>query len=205
MTYDDFRAEMANYRLAIINKAVMEKEANNSFQYLRDLFDRFDENEWGMAERVLVQWLQSDDSSLRRDALYLVDGCRVVSALSAVKELAERLSKMSFPKGRFEEVLRTDELRKADEVREKLEFVELYERSDSKVRHKLDQELIERLHSNDYWVRSRALVLIHFYKIASAIRSLQELQARLGAQIDPMAQSQLRKVRSVLAEMTAES
>jgi hypothetical protein len=69
----------------------------------------------------------------------------------------------------------------------------------------LDQELIERLHSNDYWVRSRALVLIHFYKIASAIRSLQELQARLGAQIDPMAQSQLRKVRSVLAEMTAES
>lgn len=102
MTYNEFRNEMEAYRAAVSKEAIMMKESNRALRDLNDLYSRFDEKERIMADQVLIEWLQSDDEGIRFDALSVIQDFKISSAIPALEELSQRLSKMNLPLAPYE-------------------------------------------------------------------------------------------------------
>lgn len=97
MTLEEFRKEMLAYRQAADRDAIALKESNLAWDWLRDLYRRFDAQERELANQVLEEWVLSDDENLRCDALILIGDFKVTSAVPALRELAERLGKSRAP------------------------------------------------------------------------------------------------------------
>lgn len=102
MTYDEFRSEMETYRAAVSKEAVMMKESNRALRDLNGLYSRFDEEERIMADRVLTEWVQSENECLRFDAESVIRDFKIASTIPALEKLVERLSKASFPGAPYE-------------------------------------------------------------------------------------------------------
>ena len=102
MTYDEFRIEMEAYRAAVSKEAVMMKESNRTLRDLNGLYSRFDVEERSMADRVLTEWVQSEDEGLRFDAESIIRDFKITSTIPALEELVGRLSKASFPGAPYE-------------------------------------------------------------------------------------------------------
>jgi hypothetical protein len=60
------------------------------------------DGEKSTVDRVISEWLASDDASLRFDALLLVDDHRIASAIPALRRLADRLEGSSKPSAPYE-------------------------------------------------------------------------------------------------------
>jgi hypothetical protein len=72
MSLDEFRKKMWEYRQAADRDASALKESNLAWDWLRDLYRRFDSDERRLADQVLEEWVLSEDENLRYDALILI-------------------------------------------------------------------------------------------------------------------------------------
>lgn len=92
MTYEEFRQGMNGYRQGLIEEAMMAKEMNLVWMNLENLYHRYDEDERKLADRVICEWLQSDDSSVRGDAEYLINRCHIRTAKDGLEKLVNHLT-----------------------------------------------------------------------------------------------------------------
>lgn len=97
MTLDEFRKEMWAYREATDKDANALKESNLAWEWLHDLYRRFDAGERALADQVLREWVLSDDENVRYDALVLIGDFRIMSAMPALRELVTRLTRNKAP------------------------------------------------------------------------------------------------------------
>jgi hypothetical protein len=102
MNIDQFRREMWAYRQEADRDADALKESNRAWEWLRDLYRKFDADERVLANQVLVEWALSDDENVRYDALVLIGDFRIVSALPTLRELAARLRLSGAPSAPYE-------------------------------------------------------------------------------------------------------
>jgi hypothetical protein len=102
MTLDEFRNRMWAYRQAVERESNNQRSPNLAWDKLRDLYRRLDSAERGVADRVLCEWVLSDDENLRYDALVLISDFEVKSALPALSELASRLKASTSPGAPYE-------------------------------------------------------------------------------------------------------
>lgn len=114
MTLDEFRKEMWAYREAADKEANALKESNLAWHWLHDLYRKFDTEERKLADQVLREWALSDDENVRYDALVLIGDFGIRSAMSALRELATRLTRSQTPGA-------PHELRKVDLILKELE------------------------------------------------------------------------------------
>ena len=102
MNIDEFRKEMWAYRHAADKEANALKESNIAWEWLRNLYRKFDSEERKLADLVLIEWLLSDEENVRYDALVLIGEFKIMDAQSAVQELAARLSRSKAPGAPYE-------------------------------------------------------------------------------------------------------
>jgi hypothetical protein len=92
MTLDEFRKEMWAYRQAADRDANALKESNLAWEWLRSLYREFDADERELADKVLGEWVLSDDENVRYDALVLIGDFKIIGAIPALQRLAARLA-----------------------------------------------------------------------------------------------------------------
>lgn len=102
MNYEEFRNEMESYRRDADADASTRKDSQLVLDRLHSLYLRFDASEQSMANRVLAEWVLSDDEGIRFDALALIDEFKIRQAVPALHELAQRLEKSKFPSAPYE-------------------------------------------------------------------------------------------------------
>jgi len=102
MTLDEFRREMWAYRQAADKDANALKESNLAWEWLRDLYRKFDAEERKLADQVLEEWVLSDDENVRYDALVLIGDFRIMRAIPVLRELAARLRHSNAPGAPYE-------------------------------------------------------------------------------------------------------
>ncbi len=113
MNIDEFRKEMWAYRQSADRDANALKESNLAWEWLRNLYRKFDSDERKLADQVLIEWVLSDDENVRYDALVVIDEFKIADALFAVQELATRLRLSNAPSAPYE-------LKKVDSLLQKL-------------------------------------------------------------------------------------
>lgn len=97
MNLAEFRDQMRTRRDDADKRAVDAKESNLAWEWLCDMYRKFDAQEREMANQVLVEWLSSADDNLRYDALVLIDEYHIHTALPALETLSLRLSMSKSP------------------------------------------------------------------------------------------------------------
>jgi hypothetical protein len=102
MTLDEFRREMWAYREAADKDASALKESNLAWQWLRDLYRKFDAEERKLADQVLEEWVLSDDENVRYDALVLIGDFKIFRATLALRKLSARLRHSKAPGAPYE-------------------------------------------------------------------------------------------------------
>jgi hypothetical protein len=112
MNLDEFRKEMEAYRRSADEEARWLKNSQLTLERLRQLYQRFDANERAMANQVIAEWALSDKADVRYDGLALITDFKITTAASALRCLADRLSKSSVPgaadeRDRVDRILRT--------------------------------------------------------------------------------------------------
>lgn len=78
------------------------KDPYERLRQLRLLYKKFDDSERSMADRVLCEWVLSEDGRIRYDAMVMVRELGLRSATDALRKLANRLSASSAIGSRFE-------------------------------------------------------------------------------------------------------
>ena len=109
MTFEEFRREMNEYRKSADERAKELKGPQIASEKLRSLYRSFDAQERIMADRVVIEWVLSDEEGIRFDALALVEDFRIRAAIPALRELASRLGNQRTPGAPFERA-RTDRI-----------------------------------------------------------------------------------------------
>ena len=102
MNLDEFRREMETYRRGADEEAARRKESFLVEKQLLQLYGRFDEYERLMAHQVFAEWALSQDEATRFDALVMIRRFKIVTALPALRQLAERLRGERSPGAPFE-------------------------------------------------------------------------------------------------------
>jgi hypothetical protein len=97
MNLDEFRKEMEAYRRSADEEARWLKNSQLALERLRQLYQRFDANERAMANQVIAEWALSDKADVRYDGLALITDFKITTAASALRCLANRLSKSGVP------------------------------------------------------------------------------------------------------------
>jgi hypothetical protein len=107
MAYEEFRQEMNDFLSSAYDRPQSMREGTYALISVEKLYARFDEGERRMADRVLIEWLLSDQERLSSIAFYVVRHYKVSSATSALRELASRLASINTPmaRDRLKEVL----------------------------------------------------------------------------------------------------
>jgi len=94
-TFDVFRHRLNDYRNSLVRRAKLEKEMMIVPVELEKHYLALDDAERLLADKVICEWLRSDDPGTRWDAEYLIKKFRIVSAADALRELDLRLQKTS--------------------------------------------------------------------------------------------------------------
>jgi hypothetical protein len=102
MTFEEFRAEMNEYRKSAEERAKEFKDPQIVSEKLNSLYRGFDAQERMMADKVVIEWVLSDEEAIRFDALALVKDFRIRAAIPALQELASRLANQRTPGAPFE-------------------------------------------------------------------------------------------------------
>lgn len=97
MTLDEFRLQMRSYRKAADAEAASLKDSYLALDRLHALYEKFDAQERAIADKVLAEWVLSEDENLRFDALALVDDFGVKEAIPALQDLAGLLASRREP------------------------------------------------------------------------------------------------------------
>jgi hypothetical protein len=112
MDLDEFRFNLEGFRASAERDAAALKDSQQVLLDLRNLYQTFDANERSLADRVIAEWLASDDESLRFDALSLVADFALANTTGALNELAGRLRESTLPGAPFE-LLKVERLLRA--------------------------------------------------------------------------------------------
>lgn len=102
MKLDEFRREMEEYRRDVDEEARSLKDSYLALERLQTLYRKFDADQREMADRVLAEWVVSGDEKVRFDALALIDEFRIASGITALRELADRLTTSGAPGAPYE-------------------------------------------------------------------------------------------------------
>lgn len=102
MTLEDFRREMASYRLAADRHGALFKDTCVMIEKLRALYKRLASADKHLANQVFAEWALSDDDSIRFDALALINDLEIRAAVPALLDLARRLTSSNKPSAPFE-------------------------------------------------------------------------------------------------------
>lgn len=102
MTLDEFRQELASYRLSADDEARSFKDSYIALDRLYSLYRKFDDVERRMADQVFSEWALSENEGLRFDALALIGHFRIKASVASLGELAARLSSSTKPGAPFE-------------------------------------------------------------------------------------------------------
>lgn len=102
MTIEDFRREMASYRLAADHQGALSKDPYVTLEKLRALYKQLDSADKQMADQVFAEWALSENESIRFDALALIHDLEIRAAVPALLNLATRLTSSSAPSAPYE-------------------------------------------------------------------------------------------------------
>jgi hypothetical protein len=89
--FDEFRDRMNDYRGRLVRNATLAKEMNLVVIELEKQYSRLQADDRIFANRVICEWLQSEDSGARWDARVLIKKFKIRSAMHRLKELETRL------------------------------------------------------------------------------------------------------------------
>jgi hypothetical protein len=90
MTYDEFRDRLEAWWFENDSRAVARKDSQGALAELVALYDDFDSQDRSLADRVLIEWLNSSNERKLYDALAMIDHFRVQSAAGALRVLAHK-------------------------------------------------------------------------------------------------------------------
>jgi len=102
MTINELRQEMQSYWLSVDAEAKLTKDSTLAITRLHDFYMRLDENDRQMADEIISEWVLSENSTVRFDALALVDDFKIIKSLSYLRILSERLALSSKPEDIYE-------------------------------------------------------------------------------------------------------
>jgi len=86
-------------RDALDKRAIQAKDSMQAIFELNDAYGRLDETERSEVNKVLVEWLLSDDAGLRYDAEFIVEKHSLRKAVPALRTLQDRLENESSEPG----------------------------------------------------------------------------------------------------------
>jgi len=102
MTLDEMRSALADYRASADAQGAAFKDSHLALFELKKLYVRLDEPERTLANRVIAEWLLSEDEGLRFDALTLAEEFLILTTSEALQELANRLRVATTPGAPYE-------------------------------------------------------------------------------------------------------
>jgi hypothetical protein len=102
MDIEAWRSEMVAYRQNAEYEAKALKDTYLVVDRFRSLYEKLDELERRMADRVLSEWVMSEDEGVRFDAVLLIGEFTIQSALPALHALALRLPLSTAPGAPYE-------------------------------------------------------------------------------------------------------
>jgi hypothetical protein len=97
MTLHEFRDEMNAYWRSVSEEADALKDPYVALDRLRALYGKFDPDERRMADQVIAEWTAGGAEGRRWDALALIETLGIVSAVPALRALANRLAQAAEP------------------------------------------------------------------------------------------------------------
>lgn len=99
---DIFRAELESWWADTYARATRYKDPHAAQTELVDLYEKFSPEVQPLADRVLSEWVTSDDVAKRFNALVLIDQFRIRSAVDQLRVLESTLAVQEGPEARFE-------------------------------------------------------------------------------------------------------
>ena len=102
MDFAEFRRGMDAWYRDVAREATSLKDPYYRLERLRFLYRQFDSDERRMADRVLSEWVLSEDEGTRFDALHFIEELKIVTAVPAMNELLSQLASSKHPGAPFE-------------------------------------------------------------------------------------------------------
>jgi hypothetical protein len=102
MKLDEFRRQMAWYRVAVDEEARSLKDSYVALDRLHRLYQKFDDQEKAMADHVISEWVLSEDENVRFDALALINDFKIATTKTALQKLANHLALSNAPGAPYE-------------------------------------------------------------------------------------------------------
>jgi len=102
MTLDDFRSRMNSFWASANREADELKDPIRALERLSGLYRTLDVTEREFADRVLAEWVLSDEEAKRFDAVAMIREFEVASAAPELRELIGRLARSDDPGAPFE-------------------------------------------------------------------------------------------------------
>jgi hypothetical protein len=93
---------MDRYRQAVHDEADQFKYPHLALERLCALYQSFDSEERRLADQTIADWVLSDESNVRFDALALIREFHIGSAITALEKLARRLPSVRTPGAPYE-------------------------------------------------------------------------------------------------------
>lgn len=102
MNLDEFRSRMLYFRHIADEEGNAYKNSQIALDKLCSIYVGFNDDERRMAQRVILEWVLSDDEGVRFDALALINEFRIVASVPILRILEERLNSSVAPSAPYE-------------------------------------------------------------------------------------------------------
>lgn len=102
MNLEVMRFQMSQYRKLVSEEAICLKQSSLALEKLHIFYRELPSNQRPMANKVISEWVLSDDEGVRFDALSLVDDFSILVAAPALQELSTRLLSSTEPGAPYE-------------------------------------------------------------------------------------------------------
>jgi len=109
MDLTEMREQLITFRKVANEEARSLKDSRLALERLQALYHGLTAAERELADKILMEWILSDDETVRFDALALVDRFKIRDAAPALSQLARRLGQSKAPSAIYE-------LKKVDRV-----------------------------------------------------------------------------------------
>lgn len=102
MNIDILREKMLNTRRVAEQEAKYNKDPYTVIETLCSLYRGLDDSVRADADRVIIEWVLSQDEGVRFDAIFLIEQFSIIDAVSVLKKLASDLEKSKSPSAPYE-------------------------------------------------------------------------------------------------------
>ncbi len=92
MKLDEFRKKMEFWWEETDKHETVRKNSQGTLLELMGLYERFDEVERVMANRILCEWIESDNNRKRFDALAIIDKYKIRSAIPKLRDFESKIA-----------------------------------------------------------------------------------------------------------------